>query len=55
MLYMYTRTKERTERHMFYVLAEIVLLAALATCVGMLLRVTYPDCTSRRCTEHTAS
>ena len=42
------------ERHMFYALTYIGLVAILAASVGMLLHVTYPDCCSRRCAEHTA-
>ena len=38
---------------MFYVLTEIILLVTLGTLLGALLRITYPDCTSTRCAEHT--
>ena len=34
---------------MFTVLIEIALLATLGTLLGLLYRVTFPDCTSRHC------
>jgi len=39
---------------MFYVLTEIGLAATLGTLIGLLLRLTYPDCTNAHCGEHAA-
>jgi len=37
---------------MLLVLIEILLLATLGTLIGLLMRVTFPDCTNTHCTEH---
>jgi len=40
---------------MFTVLIEIALLATLGTLLGLLYRVTFPDCPNTHCNEHTAA
>ena len=50
---MYTETTNDMGDIMFYLWAYLTLTTLLVTAGTALYKVTYPPCTSRRCTHHT--